>query len=850
MTAELNHALSLGPAAAEEWSKGLEARGKERMRLAENWERWEVKYQWWENHQQPKRLSSATPSLQKEPSKSPVRQITSPIIHAPVPAGKHIAAVSFTVDSNTHSEILHTPPLRNLTAAAPSSQYAQPRPPTVPPQVFTPHPVPTGSTQPSQRNLHDANEAKATRRLDIERRCLQMDPPITPNILRHMDAFKASLQISQPMNDYAWSVLQPRLLAQLPAAQQAEVEHVARPTVVHTRTGDRRHHDANSKEAKEVMDREWDESQQPTRDKLDAIAEAFINQEWNHGKAVTYENSPRFAADLLVHVRRTFYAEAAGDDTTATHHELVHSTTDGTQGKPKLVLDNMKWVYDNKIRPLTEQRKDLFICAKFNDCPSNTRFYGFEGVIQHFGAKHTNAFSVGNVVVAWREAEWPEDTPFHPDPITVKNNYHSSSNAAGNGGYYGGYSRAGTSTPHMQTHIPQASPGPYHYGGHYSGPFAPPQAAPNALAVHDFAHAYNGTKDGYPHSTMGPPGFGPPLGNGSYIPSPASINPAIAPPPAMPPPGQSTSVALPEGMDDATYRSSLFDKQVSTVIEMAQTIWKQTSGIRDMPLSLRIYMLLHRVVSKFHLEFNHEPNVNHFIDALSNHQIPKALKNASGLFCKTCQLEASHHPIDAHYTKPEGGRMYTVLNLFLHFRAHHSTGQRPISGHGQPTTLLDWKEDMIELPSDRFISGLIHAPGMDDEKLLMIATVFPNLFPMPLPKIGVIDNHGVASPASSGPKDTKDAFQNTGTPGATLDRSGPSSLASPHPESPHLSTLTGQQDASQPILSARTKRTSSLENRMNPYLDNLPAERRQRYMAETRYLVSYPQDLHQHVIES
>ncbi|KAF2133013.1 hypothetical protein P153DRAFT_333863 [Dothidotthia symphoricarpi CBS 119687] len=785
ITQELDDASSLGPAAAEEWSKGLDARGRERMRVAENWERWEVKYQWWEQHQQTKTAVS-----HNELPKSPVRRRPSPIIHAPVPA-------------------------------TPTSQFVQARPPTGPPQVFTPHPVPTGSVQPSQRNIHDANEAKANRRLDIERRCLQMDPPIPPNILRHMDSFKAALQISQPMNDDAWSVLQPRLLAQLPAAQQVEVEHVSRPALVHTRTADRRHHDVNTKEAKEVMDREWDESQRLVRDKLDAIADEFISRHWDHGKAVTYENSPKFAADLLVYVRRTFNTGAAIEDTAAQKAE--QGSTDGADGRSLLVLDNMKWVYDNKIRPLTEQRKELFICSRFNECASSTKFYGFEGVIQHFGAKHTNAFSVGNVVVAWREAEWPETTPFHPDPISVKHSYHASSNSAGNGGYYGGYSRAGTSTPHMQTHLPQASPGPHHYGGHYAGPFAPPQAPPMAMPGHDYLHSYHGSVDSYSHPGMGPPVFGPPLGNHSYMPSPASLNLAIAPPPVMPPLGQGTSGPLPDDNDDAGHRTGLFDKEVSTVIELAQNIWKQTSGIKDMPTSLRIYVLLHRVVSKFHVEFNHGPNVNHFIDALSNHQIPKALKNASGLFCKTCQVESSHQPIGAHYQKPEGGKMYTVLNLFLHFRTLHLSSQRPGSSHGQPAAYLDWKEDMIELPDDRFISGLIHFPGMDDEKLLMIATVFPRLFSMPLPKIGVIGNHGVVSPASSGPKDAKYTSRITGMSGG---KSGPSSPASPHAESPR------------PTLQARSKRTSSLEERTHPHQDSPPAERRQRHMTDSRYYMS------------
>lgn len=94
---ELSQVMARGDAAAEEWSKGLDARGKERMRAAENWERWEVKYQWWEQHQGPRRATSAAPSLaatsHKEASKSPARQMPSPVIHAPVPASKYRSAL-------------------------------------------------------------------------------------------------------------------------------------------------------------------------------------------------------------------------------------------------------------------------------------------------------------------------------------------------------------------------------------------------------------------------------------------------------------------------------------------------------------------------------------------------------------------------------------------------------------------------------------------------------------------------------------------------------------------------------------------------------------------------------------
>jgi hypothetical protein len=836
ITQELHDALNLGPAAAEEWSKGLDAKGKERMKVADNWERWEAR-----NQQERRRATSVAstlaPGSRKEPSKSPTRQMPSPVIHTPVPIGKHVPAVpAVSHVVGAYRCFNTTPSVPNLTTAAPSSQYAQPRPPTVPPQVFTPQPGQPGSTQPShQRNLQDANEAKASRKTDIERRCQEMSPPIPPNILRHMDSFKAALQISQPMTDYAWSVLQPRLLAQLPAAQQAEANHVSHATSHSTtKPTDRRFQDVNSKEAKEAMDREWEELQRPIRDQLSAIADDFINQDWDQGKALTAESSPKFAADLLAYVRRKYHETTTAENVAP--QAQPQGYTDEAASKPKLVLENMKWVYDNKIKPLTEQfRKDLFFCNG-QDCESSARPYGFEGVVQHFGAKHTHAFSSGNIVVAWREAAWPEETPFNPDPLSVQPFHHSHGpSAPGYTGHYGGYSRAGTATPHMPVHLPQASPGPY-YGGNYNGPFHPPQPSGAAMAGYEYNQQFGTPVDHYPYP-MGPPGYVAQVGSNSYMPSPAMNNPAIAPPPpAMAPPSHIAPEPVPSCTDDAGHSTSLFDKQVSTVIEMSQDLWKSTTGIKDMPNSLRIYVLLHRVISKFHVEFNHEPNLTHFIDAFSNHEIPKGLRLAPGLSCKACQLESTHQLTGAYYAKPAERKTYTVLNLLLHFRTQHLATVPYNTVYGQQTHSLDWKEDMIVLPNERIISGLIHAHGMDDEKLLLIATTFPSLFPTPLPKMGAADSNGLASPPLSG---SKDAPNSNGSSGDAPNKSGSSPRTSAQRDSPALPRPTDDEyDPPRPLPFIQTTKCTSSTKRQYSYRDSPNGDRRQRAYAESRYYVS------------
>lgn len=174
----------------------------------------------------------------------------------------------------------------------------------------------------------------------------------------------------------------------------------------------RRHQEAQLKETKDNFDREWEIFQTPVRNRIGALANDIIETRWAGAKSITKDTSPKFAADVLVNVRQRFYAEIAQEDEAA----LAAGgpvKTDSPNGPPtrKLILENMKWLFDTKIKPLTDHfQRELFLC---NGCDGNFKFYGFEGVIQHYAAKHTTTLSMGNIVVHWR-AEWPEHPPSTP----------------------------------------------------------------------------------------------------------------------------------------------------------------------------------------------------------------------------------------------------------------------------------------------------------------------------------------------------------------------------------------------------------------------------------------------------
>lgn len=128
---------------------------------------------------------------------------------------------------------------------------------------------------------------------------------------------------------------------------------------------------------------------------------------------VNKENGPSFAADTWLYVRKRFYAELAKGIAAArtAGRDPVRDQPDGHYTQ-KLTLENMKWLYETKIKPHVACR-ELFLC---NGCEGGTKSFGFEAVTQYYAAKHANGkLSRGSVVVHWR-SEWPDVPPFRPDP--------------------------------------------------------------------------------------------------------------------------------------------------------------------------------------------------------------------------------------------------------------------------------------------------------------------------------------------------------------------------------------------------------------------------------------------------
>ena len=588
---------------------------------------------------------------------------------------------------------------------------------------------------------------------------MELNPPLTAGVLAHMGSFQAAIQIIQPLDDSAWEVLKPRLLSQRQDAEQRENDRLAQSRVVQEHLDDQNRYPSVKTEpdSKDFLDRDWDEVQAPLRARLGGYADEIIRDGWNDGEKVTLDNCSTFAAEVLIYTRKRFYAEVAKDEA------AVRATGREPQADPpygpytrKLILENMKWVFDTKIKPRTEQyRKELFLC---NDCGSQSKYYGFEGVIQHYAAKHTSALSVGSIVVHWK-AEWPEYPPFDPEPAnaTSKNSYYATVPSASvpytatgsqqNYGY-GGYQPGPLSAP-MQIPNPtvyQESPGPYYghphigepYSGHQNGAYAPPQGyADNSAsyAAQFSAPPLVETVGGYnePPGDYSQQGFGgsyPASAQGMYAsPHPGALYPATLPETT---PKQSfahvggqygynqlvTASALNSHYTPPPLKTEEYKSQLHDVARNARAVWDSINNLKDVHGSVKVYTIIYHILQRSRSKFEEDPPLAMMIDGLNNNKEMRKVRNINGLRCKACSLGLPGS--SSAFAK----KLLSFPQLASHFLKDHeqASTQKP---HGR---VPDWTKDMVKLPDFTQSNPIANTRGMDDKKLKLIAEALPEIF--------------------------------------------------------------------------------------------------------------------------
>ncbi|EME87825.1 uncharacterized protein MYCFIDRAFT_213034 [Pseudocercospora fijiensis CIRAD86] len=664
--AEEEEAKSLGDGAVDEWRKGLFTKGKDMMADSARWEKWEMQL----------RLGANLAQVLREydPSSFPRSQSIQDM------QGRQ-PGVNGTTSSVTTNGMHPLPQPVHVFQNGYGAPFPQYQPAVFHHSPFTPAPVPQPHFR-TVKNQHEVEQARQARKAEIERRCQELEPPVEPNVLMHMETFQAAMQITSPLTDSAWDVLKPRILAQREAAELAEHERASVLAALQASVPMPIPEDIISRPARETYDREYQDAQMPLRKRLGEYADDLINGQWKGGKMLDRDNIPIFAVQVLLHVKKCYTADkesgALAELEPPPRQEGSNQPTPSES--PFLSLDNMKWVYENKVRPFTDnQRKEHFVCAGCEDKP---KLFAFEGLIQHYGAKHTSDFSKGNIIVHWETAKWPDRPPFQTNPsLFIKPDRRVSD--------YRSQGRA-RNTPQGQGH---------------DSPF---NGAPAGSHATPYANGRHSQSPGYP-----PPQYG-----------------------QAHPVAQANGYFHEQSLPGKPQVESSHDDEMNQLSSDVREVWDALGGIKNLLECVRIQTVIHHAVARFKSRFNHQPVLDLLTDALATSDSIRPLKHVSGLACKSCISVSPSKDQTSYWGRIRGWKLYNMSSLITHFKLMH-----------QPETpfgAADWTANMIEVPERATLKDLMLSPGMNDEKLALIAAAFPAAFPSPLPKIGLVTEEVVA----------------------------------------------------------------------------------------------------------
>lgn len=381
----------------------------------------------------------------------------------------------------------------------------------------------------------------------------------------------------------------------------------------------------------------------------------------------------------------------------------------------------MKWIYTEKIRPLIpNDGKELFTCA------ACSRKFDFQGVFQHFGTKHTDKFySKRTGALSWQESPWPQvphfkmpHDPASPAKVSGQMNVWRSSPSKGpcSSGPTGNFVEA-RAAPEALKSANQTAAMPPECELKVDPLVEGPQTSHAASPVFSVGAGYQ------PPDTIARAGSGFTAPAGPFAgPRPNSVA-AASPYPSrvgrsLPqfPSTETNFFSAPDQAPSTDFQKSQRDE----VANIASAVAASLSPVKAIPPSVRMQVIIHHVIERF--RFHNKPNLDLFMECLEHHFLLRSLKDITGLACKTCVVnDESPGESQAQGLHPHTGgrRIFSFLSLLSHFQNVHKQHCN------------DWKEEMIELPSDAQILELSKVPGMEREAFNCIASAFPRIFGAP-----------------------------------------------------------------------------------------------------------------------
>lgn len=542
----------------------------------------------------------------------------------------------------------------------------------------------SGPPPPSARTQEGAAKLKARRRAEIERRASLLDPPIPGNVLVHIPSFQAAIQIPVLLDDAAWELLKPRLISQRQDAERKAQEAAESSDVV----------------ASGMSDEDWEAIQAPIRAKLAEHADAVISDQWDDGKSVGEDNCAQFAAEVILATRGKFHASLVQEAIAARNEGRSPAQSAGLSNK--ISLETMKWLFDYRIKPITEKfRKEIFLC---NGCKGPIqKWYSFEGVLQHYAAKHTNALSHGSVVVYWR-AEWPERPPFHPEPqkriLDAQHAAYAQPQAGGPGQYgHGYYSQAYPQVPTPGFSAPPVfQPGPTPYGHQPAYPAAVPYAPAPYAPPSTYYQPYGVASVEHPSPQPAFPPTGPATGNPYVSPPPLAAAPGIHHPPGAYGGynygAYGANAQAPPAMVSPVGYTQDYPTQLNSIAQVSRDVQSRLAHVKDLPGNVKVYVTIHHVAKAFRARFSESPPLSMFIEGLSNNKDMRRVRNVNGLVCKACALGFDPGSLSDR-------RDFSLPQLVNHFQKVHVE-----QAEQQGRRVLDWTTDMVLLPASSVLSEL------------------------------------------------------------------------------------------------------------------------------------------------
>ncbi|KAG6362976.1 hypothetical protein INS49_008071 [Diaporthe citri] len=673
---------AMGAATVEEWLKGLEGRGHERRSDTLRWENW-----------------AASGGL------SQMRNVLYPGYRPSVPI-----TVSTAVGPKTTAGSASVVQIPGLNSASNHSRTATPSISSSQRNGITPDPfrrssTGTASSFPSgrhERTKEEVAELKAARKAEIERRALALDPPLEPSVLAHIPSFQAALQIITPLDEQAWELLKSRLLAQRAEAEQREKENSAQVLRQQEMDDKRNLAAAANKEARDAVDADWDEVQAPVRARIAGFADEIIRDGWEDGDKVDRNSCSKFAVEVLTYIRKRFYAEVT-KDAAAARASGATPVVDPPQGPftQKLTLENMKWVFDIKIKPHTERhRKEIFLC---NGCEVTVRYYGFEGVIQHYAAKHTTSLSIGNA--SHLRPTVPTNKVYQQPLLNhtklIQNLQRQPMEQLRTIVRLMGKARTPLTKLKVTGHIPTLLRMSTSIS--LTLLLKVTRQAIRALllrlqALQDY-RVRKARQIGY--QPVHPSAFSP------------------------------------------QYRAQLED-----MARMARELWNATSNMKDTLSIVRVQVVIHHLAKRFHARFGLPLPLATFIDGLSDHKDMRPVRNVNGLVCRVC-----HQGVGGYVASEEERRSYSLPQLTTHFQSKHV---EPFVQMGQYAQPPEWTVEMVLLPEPAAVTNLRSAVSMDSQKFHLVNEAVPHLLgPVNIPE--ALPN---VPPAYPGQPDYHQGYQN------------------------------------------------------------------------------------------